>query len=113
MMVSAFRKSSASIMPPTARPSRIVTTFASSFCAAFESRSRPVASRSRLPNIKVPMSGVALGAMSPVMTIVTIGNRIFVLFETFRARAGIFTWRSASVVSARMIGGWMIGTSAM
>ncbi len=49
---------------------------------------------------------------SAASTAVTIGNRITAVCDTGLA-CGMSMARSRLVVSSRMIGGWMIGTSDM
>ena len=39
-------------------------------------------SRIRLPNIRKPISATDSGATTPAITVITIGKRIFVSFET-------------------------------
>ena len=62
--------------------------------------------------MSIPTSGAALGSSSTTTTVTKIGNRIFSVLETVRSCV-MTTERSFLVVSARMIGGWMIGTSAI
>ena len=90
----------------------MVTILMISFWAARLSRSTTPASRSRLPNISMPISGAAEGR-NRIQRISTVnGNRIRSSRLTGRS-CDITTRRSFSVVRARMIGGWMIGTRAM
>ena len=58
------------------------------------------------------MSGTAEGSNSAQRSNTTSGKQIFSIFFTSRS-CGILMRRSSFVVSAFMIGGWMIGTSAM
>ena len=60
----------------------------------------------------MPMRGAALGSSSTQMTVTKIGNRIFSSLETGRSWV-MTTERSFLVVRARIIGGWMMGTSAI
>ena len=70
------------------------------------------ASLARLPSISAPMSGTALGSNTAQRRRTMSGKQIFSIFFTSRS-GGILMRRSSFVVSAFMIGGWMIGTSAM
>jgi len=90
----------------------MVTAFMRAFWAVSDSRSVTSDSRSRLPNISMPTRGVALGRRRTHSRSVTIGKRMRSVLETSRSCL-ISMRRSSLVVSARMIGGWMIGTSAM
>ena len=110
--VSRFRNCSEASFEPTASPSRIVTMFMSSFCAARLSRSTTPHSRSRLPKVSMPISGAAVGRKATTTASTISGNRMRSRRDTGRSCC-IAIRRSRSVVSARMIGGWMIGTSAM
>ena len=90
----------------------MVTVFINAFCIVSERRSMTPVSRARLPNISAPMSGVADGNNTAQVVSTVMGKRIFSSLETGRS-CTIFILRSSSVVSRRMIGGWMIGTRAM
>ena len=90
----------------------MVMIFISSFCAALAMRSVLPLSLSRLPNISIPTSEAASGRSSETITVTITGKSIFSSFETGR-RVSITTLRSFFVVSARIIGGWMTGTSAI
>ena len=81
--VCQFRNASAVIFEATVMPSRSVMRFASTFCAVSDRASSTPHSRSRLPNIKKPISATARGETMPVRMVTKIGNRIFVRFETF------------------------------
>ena len=69
-------------------------------------------SRSRLPYISMPTSGAHAGTTSEASTAVAMGNTITAACDTGLA-CGMSIQRSCSVVSSRITGGWMIGTSAM
>ena len=111
-MVSSVRNVAAEVLAPTVTPSRIVTMSMNAVCAVLASRSVTSDSRSRLPKNSMPSSGRPPGASSVVSRNPTIGNMIRTRLET-GARSGMRMRRSSRVVSSRMIGGWMIGTSAM
>ena len=70
------------------------------------------ASLARLPSIKAPMSGTAEGSSTAQRSSTIKGKQIFSIFFTSR-KGGILMRRSSLVVSAFMMGGWMIGTSAI
>ena len=76
------------------------------------SRSVTPHSRSRLPNVSIPIRGAAEGRNSRQSNRTVSGNMTFSSLLTGRS-CDMTTSRSAWVVSARMIGGWMMGTSAM
>ena len=59
-----------------------------------------------------PLSGAADGSSRATSSKSMIGKMIFSAFDTSRS-CTILILRSDAVVSARMIGGWIIGTSAM
>ena len=84
----------------------------SSFCAVCDSRSTTPASRRRLPNISMPTSGDAGGSSRITSSRTVNGKRMRSVADTGRS-SSMATARSSSVVRARMIGGWMMGTSAM
>ena len=112
LMVSRFRKVAAVVVEPTLMPRKMVMMFISSLFAAFARRSITPDSFMRLPSIRQPTSGTVDGRSSAQSTVQRIGKMIFSLFETMRS-VSILIRRSLLVVRARMIGGWMIGTSAM
>ena len=58
------------------------------------------------------MSGAAEGTSSATNTVTTTGKKIFSFLLTSR-RGRMTIWRSFSVVSAFMMGGWITGTSAI
>ena len=66
----------------------------------------------RFPNIRAPMSGVALGSRKAQTMRTEIGKIIFSVLETGLSCC-ILIFLSASDVRAFMMGGWMTGTSAM
>jgi len=96
-----------------ARPRNSVTTFAISFSEALVRRATTPHSRMKLPSMMVPRSGRPFGAIRPPTSVTTSGNRSRARAETLFLMVGMRTVRSFCVVSARMMGGWMIGTSAM
>ena len=80
--VSGLRNLSACIWDAMVSPRKIVTRLARTFCAVSESESSTPHSRMRLPNIRKPTSETLDGATIPVMTVMTIGKRMRVSFET-------------------------------
>lgn len=74
--------SSAFILNATEMPKSSVTRFASSFCALPERLSSTPHSRTRLPNIRKPMSSADLGAIVPATMVTKIGKMIFVALGT-------------------------------
>lgn len=76
--VRVSRNCSAVMTAPIEIPNMIVTMLASSFCAHLESRSTTCDSRSRLPNISMPMSEAAFGTSSPATIDTIIGKSILV-----------------------------------
>ena len=86
--------------------------FISSFCTVLLRRSTTPHSFIRLPSIRQPISGAALGSSSAMMTVMTIGKRIRSSFDTGRSVC-MRIFRSFSLVSIRMMGGWITGTRAM
>ena len=98
---------------PTDKPSMIVTILMSAFdiVSAMRATEGPT-SFARLPSISAPMSGTADGSNTAQSRSTTSGKQIFSIFFTSRS-GGILISRSSFVVSAFIIGGWIIGTSAM
>ena len=80
--VSTLKKYSACIFVAIVIPRKIVTRLASTFCAVSERLSSTPHSRIRLPNIKKPTSATLRGATNPAMTVMMIGKRMRVVFET-------------------------------
>ena len=111
--VPTLRNWSPLMVEPMARPRNSVTTLASSLAEAFVSRSTTLDSRIRLPSMSDPMSGVANGTRTPTMTVTMMGNRMRVRALISREVYGIRIARSFFVVSSRMTGGMMSGTSDM
>ena len=69
-------------------------------------------SLSRLPKNSIPSSGIPEGTMKAVSRKPIIGKSFFSVGDT--GRGGFMRMRrSFLVVSRRMIGGWITGTSAM
>ena len=58
------------------------------------------------------MRGAAEGTSSATKMVTTMGKMIFSFLLTSR-RGFITIWRSFSVVSSFMMGGWITGTSAI
>ena len=85
MRVWRFQNWSAVILTEMVSPRRIETRLTSSFCAELLSLSRTPHSLRRLPNIRNPTRGREAGAMNPATTMMMIGNRILVSFETLDA----------------------------
>ena len=98
---------------PTESPSMIVTMLMSALdiVSAMRATEGPT-SFARLPSMSAPMSGTASLSSTAQRSSTMSGKQIFSIFFTSRS-GGIFMRRSSLVVSAFMIGGWMIGTSAM
>ena len=100
-------------LEPTESPSMIVTMLQSAFDIVSAMRETDVpTSFARLPSISAPISGTADGSRSAQSRSTMSGKHIFSIFLTGRS-CGILMRRSSFVVRAFMIGGWMIGTSAM
>ena len=110
--VRKFRNASAVAVAPTVRPRKITTMFISSFCTVLLRRSTTPHSFIRLPSIRQPISGAALGSSSEIITAMISGKRMRSSFDTGRS-VRILIPRSFLLVSARMMGGWITGTSAM
>ena len=97
---------------PTVVPRKMVTMFISSFWAVLFRRSTTPLSRNRLPSIRQPTSGAAEGSSRLTMMVTAMGKMIFSRLLTGRSCSMTIS-RSFLVVRARMMGGWMTGTSAM
>ena len=111
--VVAERNFSHASFEPTERPSMIVTMLMRALDIVSEMRATEgPASFARLPSMSAPMSGTALGSSTAQRSSTISGKQTFSIFFTSRS-GGIVIARSAFEVSAFMIGGWMIGTSAM
>ena len=113
MKVSTRRNFAASIVAPIQSPRRSVTIFVISFSEVLFSRSTTPDSFIRFPSMTIPISGVPRGATNEAATVTTMGKRILVVLETGCFTTPITIFRSFSVVSKRMIGGWMSGTRDM
>ena len=111
-MVCQVRKRSAEAVAPTDTPRKMVMMFIISFWAVLLSRSTTPLSRIRLPSISMPTSEAADGSRKETRMVTAIGKTMRSRLETTRS-CSMRTMRSFLVVSAFMIGGWMIGTSAM
>src|SRR6478672_12636328 len=102
------------MVAPMQRPNNKVTILVISFSAALFSRSTQPLSRIKLPSMTMPIKGAPLGARIEAKIVTIIGNATFVAREIGCNFAAPMTiWRYFSVVNARMIGGWMSGTSDM
>ncbi len=110
--VRKLRKASAVAVAPTVIPRKITTMFISSFCTVLLRRSTTPHSFIRLPSIRQPTSGAALGSSREMMTAIRMGKRIFSVFDTVRS-CDMRIERSFFEVSIRMMGGWITGTRAM
>ena len=84
----------------------------SSFWAVLLSRSTTPLSLNRLPSISIPINGAAEGSNRETKMVTTMGNTIFSALETGRS-CFMTIRRSALVVSAFMMGGWITGTRAI
>ncbi|SAW73348.1 Uncharacterised protein [Klebsiella pneumoniae] len=109
--VCGCRNLSATSLAPTDSPRKMVMLI-SAFCTVSLSRSTTPLSRIRLPKQNIPSSGAASGSRSATSSNSTAGNRIFSRLLTVRS-CTMRIFRSLSVVSAFMIGGWISGTSAI
>ena len=89
----------------------IFVTFLGAYALGFTPAPTPH-SFIRLPSMRHPTNGAALGSSSEMITAMISGKRIRPSFETGRS-VRILMPRSFLLVSARMIGGWITGTSAM
>jgi len=97
-------KATPSMVAPTTIPRKMVTMLTSAPPDVLASRSVTVDSRSKLPNISMPMRGAHPGTASDATTAVTIGKRMTAVFDTALV-CGMSMARSPLVVSRRMIGG--------
>ena len=75
-------------------------------------RSTTPHSRIRLPSIRQPIKEAAEGTRKDTKMVTMMGNSTFSVLETGRS-CFILILRSASVVRAFMMGGWITGTRAM
>ena len=112
LMVCQVRKVLAVAVAPTQTPRKMVTMFISSFWAVLSRRSVTPHSCIRLPSIRQPTRGAAEGTSRATKMVTTKGKMIFSVLETLRS-GRMTILRSSSLVSARMMGGWITGTSAM
>ena len=103
--VSGRKKLSAFICDAIVMPRKIVTRFASTFCAVSERELSTPHSRIRFPNIRNPMSDEEAGTTAATTTVMTIGKSILVRFETVFCSYGIRMRRSFFVVRSLIIGG--------
>ena len=110
--VLGCRKVEAVAVAPTVMPRKMVTMFISSFWAVLFRRSTAPLSLNRLPSIRQPTSGAAEGSSRLTIMVTAMGKMIFSFLETGRS-CSITMERSFLVVRARMMGGWITGTSAM
>ena len=109
---SVRRKVAASMVAPTLRPRKIVAMFISAFWVVSFNRSTTFDSRNRLPSMNIAMSGAEAGTSSTMTIVAASGKISFSRVVTLRAFF-ILMARSFWVVRSRMIGGWIIGTSAI
>lgn len=110
--VAGCRNFVASNCMPTPSPSRMVAVFMISFCRPRESRSATPHSRMKLPSASDPIRGTAAGRKTMQTSSISTGKSSrsrCVTGRSWRMRIS----RSRRVVSSRMIGGWISGTSAM
>ena len=112
LMVSQFRKFWATMVAPTEVARKMVTMFIRAFWAVSERRSVTPHSRNRFPNIRQPIRGAVEGRSRITKVATTMGKMIFSVLETSRL-CTILTLRILSVVMAFMIGGWIMGISAI
>ena len=100
------------IVMPTDVPRNTVTILIVSFCAALLSLSQTPHSRMKLPSISIPISAETSGTRSMQKMVTTNAKINFSSLPTLR-RLFMRILRSFWVVSRRIIGGCIIGTSAM
>ncbi|VUS52460.1 hypothetical protein SB6411_05855 [Klebsiella spallanzanii] len=110
--VCGCRNLSATSFAPTDNPRKMVTILISPFCTVSLRRSTTPLSRIRLPKQNIPSSGAASGSSSATSSNSTAGKRIFSRLLTVRS-CTMRIFRSLSLVSAFIIGGWINGTSAI
>ena len=110
--VWSFRKLAAVAVAPTEMPRKMVTMLMSSFWAVLLRRSVTPLSLNRLPSIRQPTRGAASGTRKLTKMVTAMGKMIFSVWDTARSCFMVIC-RSALVVRARMMGGWMTGTRAM
>ena len=82
------------------------------FWAVSERRSTTMHSFIRLPSMSMEMRGAAEGRRRQQSMVMVMGKMTFSTLVTFLVVV-MRTRRSFLVVSALMMGGWMMGTSAM
>ena len=111
-MVSIFKNASALVVAPTEVPSMITTMYIRALEAVSVSCFTTPDSRNRLPSISMPTRGAVVGRIRHTTTVTMMGKRIFSSLETGRS-CSILIFRSFSVVSSFMMGGWIMGTRAM
>ncbi|MBA7716658.1 hypothetical protein ES703_125732 [subsurface metagenome] len=103
--VCAVRNTWAGISAPTVNPRRKVRTSRNTPPADCPSLSVTPLTRSRLPNINIPIRGTDLGTSKAAIRNTTIGKRITSNLETSRNCGFIYIARSCLVVSSFIIGG--------
>ena len=111
LRVISRTKVSPDIVAPMLIPSRSVTMLASSFWAVLLSRATTPHSLRKLPSISMPIRGAPLGASRDTKMVTIIGNRILTTGRTDIFDTPILIIRSFLVVSIRITGGWISGTS--
>ena len=95
---------SAAIVAPIQSARKRVTIFMSSFPAVLANLSTTPLSRSRLPNINIPIRGAALGSNRITITVTMMGNRMSSCLETVRDSSMTMAL-SSLVVRSLIIGG--------
>ena len=85
LMVSAFRKLSASIVRPVPVARKIVTMLINAFCAVSDRRSVTPDSRNRLPSISIPIREATGGRSREITMVEMTGNTIRSNFVTGRS----------------------------
>ena len=110
--VLVARKVAPVAVAPTDTPRKMVTMFISSFWTVLLRRSVTPHSLKRLPSIRQAISGPAEGTSRATKMVTTMGKMIFSVLLTWR-RGFMTIWRSLSVVSSFIMGGWITGTRAI
>ena len=104
LRVDTDKNNSPVAFAPTVNPKIMVTPYIIAFCRTFVMFGTTLISLIKLPSIKHPTNGVALGTNKLTKIVTMIGKRIFSVSLTLRFSV-ILTRRSFFVVSARIIGG--------
>ena len=111
--VSGCRKTLPGIVEPTAKPSTIIVAFISEFSDTSAKRGTTPDTRIKLPSISIAINGDAEGTITLMMIVVRTGKMINVRRDGGSDGYSILIRLSCLVVSRRINGGWIIGTSAM